>query len=133
MTAEEYQDHTVITAPQALTGAFVNLGSPIKMLGWDEMAVYTKVTDNDSTAIQMAVYGLIREGGGEYMLPIANIGETKTTLKHLIYEFSETNADMLYRIRVRGIPWIQLKVKGTGNAPTPGTIDSCIVYCTARL
>lgn len=129
---QDYQRYDVLTSPQTITDTFTNVGSRLNCLEYDTISLYFNITSNNSTAIQIKALGRMEDIDHDYVLPIKTPSATKVDISNLVYQFSETDAQNCFSIDVQGIPFLQLQVKGVGNAPVPGFVVSIYAYGTKK-
>jgi hypothetical protein len=129
---QDYQRYDVLTSVQTITGSFVNIGERLNVLEYDTLTLFFNISSNNSTAIQVKVLGRLEDIDHDYVLPIKTPTATKTSINNLVYEFSETDPQNCFSVDVQGIPFVQLAIKGTGNAPVPGFVVSIYAYGTKK-
>jgi hypothetical protein len=129
---QDYQRYDVLTSLQTITGSFVNIGERLNVLEYDTLTLFFNVSSNNSTAIQVKVLGRLEDIDHDYVLPIKTPTSAKTSINNLVYEFNETDPQNVFSVDVQGVPFVQLQIKGTGNAPIAGFVLSIYAYGTKK-
>lgn len=118
-----------IAASQAVTGSWVNLGSPIDVMAFNTLGAWLKFTHAGGSANfrVRALAMLTQDATDTYLLPIQTVNSTVINVNDEYFEFDDDTAGQykhLLEVYTAGlIPWVQLQV----SAGTPGTmtVDSC--------
>ncbi len=119
---------TMISAAQAFTDAWVDLGSEISMFGFTTCAFYLTLDINDDSDLQFRVRGKHEsEGTEEYSLPIETVGTGVVSVEDQYWEFTD-DADQLIIIPVEtngAVPYLQAQIRrGVDGAATDSEVDA---------
>jgi len=117
-----------IAALQAFTNAWVDMGSPIPMVGKGGVSVFLDVDINDDSNLRIRALGTYEVGGTEYPLSIASPGAAAVAVEA---GYIELTADIDQNIPVEFVTsgkfiTVQLQImRGTDGLGVDAEIDSC--------
>ena len=129
---KEYKVVTFLDGAQAITGSFADLGEVINNYGYDNIALFLKIQSNNSTDIQVKIFGKYEKEGDEFELGYKQLKEGVITIEPIVFQFDNTDPEMAFDCDIRGIPFVIIKVKGTGNTPVAGIVSEAKGLFTAR-
>lgn len=118
----------LISAAQAFTDAWVNLGAEIPMHGWRSCVFYLTLDVNDDSDLRFRVLAKHESGGAEeYTFPILSPGSGVVAVQDEYFEFTD-DADQLITIPVETLgaaPYLQAQIqRGVNGAGTAAQIDA---------
>jgi hypothetical protein len=119
----------LISAPQALTAVWADLGLEINCMDRHELSLWLALDINDSTGVQFRILGRGLDSTTWYSIPIETVASAKVTVAEHVEEFA-TNADQNLIIPVvvdDTVPIIKIQVLATVVGAAPGNIASAFV------
>jgi 3D (Asp-Asp-Asp) domain-containing protein len=119
----------LITAPQNLTDAWVDLGQAIFSGNKEKIGLWINLDINNSTGVQLRAKASDTTAFTDaYVLPIKTVTATKISLDEEVYEFTAVDQKILLNIDVDGlVPYVKFQVKATVVGVTAGQIDGAKV------
>lgn len=117
----------IISAPQILTGSWVDVGPEYRTDRKEKAALWLNITINDSQNFRIRALGkLIYDATGEYFLPISTVSTSEINIQD---EYNELSDDIDQKIIVSVlldhlIPIIQWQVQVGTIGATPAVINS---------
>ena len=130
--SNHYKVATFLDGAQALTDTFAQLGEVINNFGYDNIALFIKIQTNNSTDIQVKIFGRYEKDGDDFELGYKYLKESVVVVAPTVFQFDHTDPQMAFDCDIRGIPYVIVKVKGTGNAPLAGMVTLAKGLFTAR-
>lgn len=118
-----------ISAAQAVTANWADLGDPINTLAFNNVGAWLKFTHAGGSAnFRIRAVGMLTlDGSDEYSLPIQTVNSTVVNVNPEYYEFDSDTAgqhkDLLEVYTGGVVPFVKLQVQA-GTAGTM-TVDSC--------
>lgn len=121
----------LITAAQPVTGAWADLGPVVIAGDYDLLALWLKITINDTLDFQVRVIGSnIEAFTDSYVLPISDISSaTKIGLSAQVFELSsDATQNMIIPMAISdAVPFIKFQIQALTPGVTPASVTSAKV------
>lgn len=118
---------TILDTPQAITGDWVDVGSPIETIDFSFFRSFIDLTIGDSQNIQFRYLLSYQSGSSEYPEQAITVNPTKTKIDPEIIEVN-TDASQLIALPILTlmgtVAFVQLQVKALTVGSSAGTINS---------
>lgn len=117
---------SIIPAPQDITGAWANLGDPVRVEGARTAGLWVNLDINNSQNVRIRALVQHTDGGSQYLIPIRAITASQINVQPEFVEFTnDVDQLMVLASDLEGIVrYIQWQVMAGTVGITPAQIDS---------